>query len=69
MKRFAVTFKENKKYNPTIRTVEVETENAYSAEQLIHSKFGSFKYDRQSMQDVPSDKISILKTKEVKERK
>lgn len=68
MKNFNVTFTEKTKYNPMTRTIMVQAENDIHAINLIHSEFGSFKFDKKLMMTVPSDKkIGIDKIEEVKE--
>jgi hypothetical protein len=72
MKKFNVTFTENKRYNPATRTIMVEANNELHATNLIHSQFGSFRYDKKLMMSIPTDKIGINKveeTKEIPERK
>jgi ribosomal protein L20A (L18A) len=69
MKKFNVTFTENKRYNPMTRTIMVEANDELHATNLIHSQFGSFKWDKKLMMSVPSKKINIVKTEEIKEKK
>jgi ribosomal protein L20A (L18A) len=70
MKKFNVTFTEKKRYNPATRTVMVEANDELHATNLIHSQFGSFRWDKDLLRYVPSDKkIGINKVEEVKEKK
>lgn len=70
MKKFNVTFTEKTKYNPMTRTIMVEANDELHARNLIHSQFGSFKWDKKLMMNIPSDKkIGIDKVEEVKEEK
>lgn len=69
MKKFNVTFTENKKYNPMTRTIMVEANDEFHATNLIHSEFGSFHWDKKLMRNIPSKKIGINKVEEVKEKK
>jgi len=68
MKKFNVTFTENKKYNANTRTLEVQTDSAENASRLILEQFDSFKFVKGV--SVPTGKhINIDKVKEVKEDK
>lgn len=70
MKKFNVTFTENKKYHPTTRTVMVEANDENHARELVYSEFGSFRFDRDLRVTVTSNtKIIVNKIKEVKEKK
>jgi ribosomal protein L20A (L18A) len=70
MKKFNVTFTEKKRYNPATRTIEVQANDELHATNLIHSQFGSFRWDKKLMMNIPSDKkIGINKVEEVKEEK
>lgn len=73
LKKFNVTFVETSKYNEVERTNLVEAVNEASAENLIHKTFGSFTQAPDGlfgmMRFVPSDKVQIVKTVEVKEKK
>ena len=70
MKKFNVTFTEKTKYNPMTRTILVEANDDVHAVNLIHSQFGSFRWDKKLLMSVPSDKkIVINKIEEVKEEK
>jgi hypothetical protein len=55
MKKFNITFTENKKYNPATRTVMVETSDSLNARQLVYNEFGNEK------------KITITGVNEIKE--
>lgn len=72
LNKYNVTFVEASKYNEVERTNLVEAVNETSAENLIHKTFGSFK-TQDNMFGVqtfaPSDKVKIVKTVEVKEKK
>lgn len=69
MKRYAVTFKETKKYNPYERTNIVQAQNEAHAENLIHATFNSFHFDQTLGMQVPSNRIEIIETKKVKDKK
>jgi hypothetical protein len=64
MKKFNITFTENKKYNPATRTIMVEQDNEELAKRLVHTVHGGF--DKNGN---PNNKIVITKVKEVKEKK
>ena len=65
-KRFLVTYVENKKYRPATVNVEVETTDQHNAEMLVHDVYGSLKRNKEGF-IVPSEKIKIIKTIELKE--
>lgn len=70
MKKFEVTFKENKKYNPATRKTYVETTDSENARLMVIEEFGSFGRDKSNgifSTFKPSNKIEILDVKEVKE--
>ena len=68
LKKFNVTFQENKRYNPMTRTVMVETDSAVSAKNVVSSEFDTFTYKKEIMMSVPSGKrITITNVEEVKE--
>ena len=66
LKKFNVTFKENTKYKPMTRKIMVETKNINTAENIIISEFGSWGKNKNGVR-VPSDRIEIIKTEEIKE--
>lgn len=68
-KNYAITFTIKDKYHPVTRTVIVRTDNEYNAIDIIHKGYGSFKYDKKLMMQVPTDKIKIDRVEEVKEFK
>jgi ribosomal protein L20A (L18A) len=70
MKKFNVTFKESKKYNPATRTVMVVANDEFHAKDLVYSEFGSFRFDTKLNAEVPSDThIKVTNVKEIKEKK
>jgi len=70
MKKFNITFKENKKYKPATRTVMVEANDELHARNVFASEFDSFTYDKKLMMQVPSGKrVIISKISEIKEDK
>jgi predicted RNA-binding protein (virulence factor B family) len=76
MERFKVTFTDDSnKYSPTTRTVEVDADNDYHAELIVHSQFGTFTKAEgiaglKKDIFVPSEKhIHIDKVKKVKKEK
>jgi hypothetical protein len=69
LKKYDVSFTINSRLFPTKRKVQVDTfYGSQHAEHLIHSEFGSFKKTGTN-RDVPSDKVTIHKVKEVKKKK
>jgi len=76
MKHFKVTFTDDSnKYSPTTRSVEVDAEDEYHAELLVHSQFGTFKKAEgvkgvKNALFIPSEKhIHIDKVKKIKKEK
>jgi hypothetical protein len=69
MKNFNVTFTPKSKYNSITRTVNVVANDEYHAKYLVNSEFGSFKRKGGAVTEEFSDKISISKVKEIKEKK
>jgi hypothetical protein len=70
MKKFNITFTENKKYHPTTRTVLVEANDELHARNVFASEFDSFTYNKKLMMQVPSGKkVTISKIVEIKEDK
>lgn len=67
IKRYNVTFQENKKYNPATRTVEVRAESEFQAINLFTSQFDSFKRDAKFGFGVPTGKkVKLIEIKEIK---
>lgn len=56
-KKYEICFTENKRYNPSIRTVTIHALNPYHAEMLVHQEFGTF--TSRIPQLKPSSKIRI----------
>jgi len=72
LKKIEVTFAQTSKYNEVERTNLIEAENQNHAELLLHQKYGSFTTETNDfgmMFNVPSNKVRIIKTIEVKESK
>ena len=64
-KRYEIIFTENKKYNPSTRTILIHALNPYHAEMLTHQEFGTFK--TRIPQPIPSSKIKIISCVEIKD--
>jgi hypothetical protein len=71
MKKFAITFKENSKYNPMTRTVQIEgVPDEATARFVFATEFDSIVRDKKTFAEVPSGKrVTIKKIKEVKKKK
>lgn len=66
-KRFAVTFTEQKKYNPVTRTVELAANDELHARNLISGEFDTYTFNKELRMEIPSGKrIKIDKVKELK---
>lgn len=70
MKKFNITFTENKKekYNPNTRTVLVEAKDEFVARRVFAEKFDSMKFDKQLLMNMPTgNKVIIKDVIEIKE--
>lgn len=68
LKKFNVTFTENKKYNPITRSIEVLTNSEIEARNIISHEFDTFTYNKKLLMSIPSGKrIHIDKVEEIKE--